>query len=74
MKWQKPENLGFDLKGRIKLFDFDLAVKLRSQDMLNNGTYNIPQGGTRRYMSLEIANKKPCNCSADIYSFGILFW
>lgn len=70
----KPENLGFDLKGRIKLFDFGLAVELRSEDMLNNGTYNIPQGGTRRYMSPETANKKPCNCSADIYSFGILFW
>jgi len=70
----KPENLGFDLEGRILLFDFGLAVELRSEDRLHNGTYNIPQGGTLRYMPPEVARKKPCNCSADVYSFGILFW
>ena len=48
---QKPENLGFDIRGRIKLFDFGLAVELRPEDMLEDGTYKLPKGGTLRYMS-----------------------
>lgn len=71
---QKPENLGFDIKGRIKLFDFGLAIELRSADMLKNGTYNIPKGGTLRYMAPEVAKKQSCNCSADVYSYGIMLW
>lgn len=70
----KPENLGFDIKGRIKLFDFGLAAELRPENMLDDGTYKIPKGGTLRYMSPEVAKKQPCNCSADVYSLGVLLW
>lgn len=70
----KPENLGFDIKGKIKLFDFGLAVELVPETMLENGTYAVDPGGTRRYMPPEVVKNEPCNLSVDVYSFGILLW
>jgi len=70
----KPENLGFDVKGRIKLFDFGLAVELRPENKLENGTYTVAPGGTRRYMPPEVVRKEPCNFTADVYSFAIMCW
>ena len=42
--------------------------------MLENGTYAVDPGGTRRYMPPEVVKNEPCNLSADVYSFGILLW
>jgi len=71
----KPENIGFDVKGVVKLFDFGLAKELHPEDKLANGTYKLTGNtGSIRYMAPEVANKLPYNYSADVYSFGIMLW
>jgi serine/threonine protein kinase len=50
----KPDNVGFDEKGVLKLFDFGLAKELKDSDRLPNGTYRMTgHSGSRRYMSPE---------------------
>mmetsp|Transcript_3486 Transcript_3486/g.4714 ORF Transcript_3486/g.4714 Transcript_3486/m.4714 type:complete len:420 (+) Transcript_3486:132-1391(+) len=71
----KPDNIGFDLRGNVKLFDFGLAKELQPHQRLSNGAYRLTgQTGSFRYMAPEIANKLPYNLSADVYSFGIILW
>jgi len=70
----KPENMGFDVRGDIKLFDFGLAKEL-SPDYKRTDTYKMTGcTGSLRYMAPEVARREPYNLSADVYSFGILFW
>jgi len=71
----KPENIGFDSKGVVKLFDFGLAKEVRKEDESPNGTYKLtPDTGSLRYMAPEVGNKWPYNFLADSYSFGIMLW
>mmetsp|Transcript_18777 Transcript_18777/g.30765 ORF Transcript_18777/g.30765 Transcript_18777/m.30765 type:complete len:717 (-) Transcript_18777:78-2228(-) len=71
----KPENIGFDANGVVKLFDFGLAKEVRKEDESSNGTYKLtPNTGSLRYMAPEVGNKWPYNFLADTYSFGIMLW
>ena len=71
----KAQNAGFDARGVIKLFDFGLSRELKKQDKTEDGNYKLTGNtGTRRYMAPEVALSKSYNLSADVYSFGILFW
>ena len=73
--FQKPENIGFDNKGVVKLFDFGLAKEVRKEDESPNGTYKLTADtGSLRYMAPEVGNKWPYNFLADSYSFGIMLW
>jgi serine/threonine protein kinase len=50
----KPDNVGFDEKGVLKLFDFGLAKELKDADKLPDGNYRMTgHTGSRRYMSPE---------------------
>jgi len=70
----KPDNIGFDYYGRVKLFDFGLAKKLDPFMMIDDA-YNLTGNtGSRRYMAPEVAQFKFYNEKCDVYSFGILFW
>ena len=72
---KKPENIGFDIKGVVKLFDFGLAKELHLEDQSKNGNYKLTVAtGSLRYMAPEVANKYPYNLSADVYSFGLILW
>ena len=67
-------NIGFNREGVLKVFDFDLArilPKEASDDELFLMTHNV---GSTRYMAPEIKAKQKYNCSADVYSFGILVY
>ena len=71
----KPDNVGFNFEGRVKLFDFGLAKELDPLQKTTDGMYEMSGGtGSRRFMAPEVALGQPYNLSADIYSFSILFW
>jgi len=80
----KPENIGFDVRHDIKLFDFGLARELRDHlkvdsDANTSSTstplYNLTANtGSPIYMAPEVALGKPYNGTCDTYSFCILLW
>jgi len=71
----KPDNVGFNFEGRVKLFDFGLAKELDPLQKTADGFYEMSGGtGSRRFMAPEVALGQPYNLSADVYSFSILFW
>jgi serine/threonine protein kinase len=68
----KPQNIGFDSSGNLKVFDFDLARVLpasEGEDTVFHMTRNV---GSPRYMATEVKNGQPYNLKADVYSFGLL--
>eukprot|EP00545_Synedropsis_sp_CCMP1620_P009277 CAMPEP_0119009066 /NCGR_PEP_ID=MMETSP1176-20130426/4117_1 /TAXON_ID=265551 /ORGANISM="Synedropsis recta cf, Strain CCMP1620" /LENGTH=394 /DNA_ID=CAMNT_0006961511 /DNA_START=16 /DNA_END=1204 /DNA_ORIENTATION=- len=66
----KPDNIGFDVRGTVKLFDFGLCKELQNAD----GFEMTGLTGSRRYMAPEVVLCRDYGLSADVYSFGILFW
>lgn len=71
----KPENIGFDIRGNVKLFDLGLAKSLLPKDHACGGLYNLtPCTGSLPYMAPEVAKKNPYNEKCDVFSFGILLW
>ncbi len=71
----KPDNVGFDSKGTVKLFDFGLAKTLPLNSDASDELFLLTGNtGSLRYMSPEVALNLPYNFQADTYSFGILFW
>jgi serine/threonine protein kinase len=61
----KPDNVGFDVDGIVKIFDFGLARDLgfvrRSGEMLGFT-------GTPRYMANEVGEGKQYGLKVDVYS------
>jgi serine/threonine protein kinase len=71
----KPDNIGFDVRGDVKIFDFGLAKELDPRKKLGDGTYNLTgDTGSPRYMAPEVFLEKTYNETADTYSFAILCW
>jgi serine/threonine protein kinase len=63
----KPENVGFDEHGKIKIFDFGFARELHTCDVNEIA-------GSLSYMSPEKMSANPMGLVADVYSFGVLLW
>lgn len=71
----KPDNIGFDVRGDVKLFDFGLAKEIKREEMIGNDLYNMSGNtGSLRYMAPEVARCDPYNHKVDVFSFGILLW
>mmetsp|Transcript_14430 Transcript_14430/g.15869 ORF Transcript_14430/g.15869 Transcript_14430/m.15869 type:complete len:474 (-) Transcript_14430:186-1607(-) len=71
----KPDNVGFDVYGDVKLFDFGLAKELHPRKEVEKGEYNLSGNtGSRRYMSPEVALHRPYGKPVDVYGFGLLLW
>ena len=68
----KSTNIGFDVRGDLKLFDFGLSRLLPSNR--DEDAYLMSRVGTKYYMAPEVRRKLPYNLSADVYSFGVLMW
>jgi serine/threonine protein kinase len=66
----KPQNIGFDVAGTIRLFDFGLAR------IHEDGGERKLTGctGSARYMAPEVARSQPYSFPADVHSYGILMW
>lgn len=63
----KPDNVGFDRAGQVRLFDFGLAREVI-------GTRHKGVAGSVMYLAPETMLGK-FNCKAsDVYSFAIVFW
>ena len=72
---QKPDNIGFDAQGNVKLFDFGLAKELRDSDKTVNGLYKLTGfTGSIRYMAPEVGLRLPYNQKVDNckYTVGCL--
>jgi serine/threonine protein kinase len=70
----KPQNIGYNIRGDLTLFDFGLSRELpsrRDQDGLYKMTGYV---GSPRYMAPEIANRQSYNEQCDVYSFAVLAW
>ena len=71
----KPDNIGFDVRGDVKIFDFGLAKELDPTTKDDDGFYNMTADtGSPRYMAPEVFQGKRYNESVDVYSFSILMW
>lgn len=70
----KPDNIGFDVRGDVKLFDLGLAKELDPREQAGDVYQMSTKTGSLRYMAPEVAKEEPYNLSVDIYSFGILLW
>merc|ERR1711957_987593 len=58
----KPDNIGFDYNGDVKLFDFGLAKELDPLQETEDGSglYKMSGGtGSRRFMAPEVALSEP---------------
>jgi len=70
-----PQNIGFDIEGEVKLFDFGLAKVLSPSKELEDGNYRLTGfTGSLHYMAPEVAKCQPYSFSADVFSFGLLLW
>ena len=72
----KPENVAFDRRNTVQIFDFGLAKECKPVDLRQ-----VPDGyrmtgltGTLRIMAPEVIANLPYGLSSDVYSFGILLW
>ncbi|KAL7525348.1 hypothetical protein ACHAXR_003338 [Thalassiosira sp. AJA248-18] len=71
----KPDNIGFNSDGQLKMFDFGLAKRITNADKSDDELYNLTGNtGSLRYMAPEVAKNMPYSLSVDAYSFGVLFW
>ena len=70
----KASNIGFDMRGDVKLFDFGLSRILPSRKSAMHDGYRMSRVGTKYYMAPEVRAKAPYSLSADMYSFGVVFW
>ena len=72
----KPQNLGVDTKGNIRLFDFGLCKQLPSllQGESDDTVYKMTRAGTRRYIAPEVAAQAAYNCKADTYGWSLVVW
>lgn len=76
LKDMKPQNIAFDIRGDVRVFDFGLAKELVEADLVQfPDDYNVTgMTGSRRWMSPEVYFNENYGLSSDVYSFGLLLW
>lgn len=71
----KSDNLGFDCRDDLKIFDFGLAKILPANRNCYQDSFKMSIAGTYRYMAPELLSGKACyNLKADVYTFSMLAW
>jgi serine/threonine protein kinase len=76
-QFKKPDNVGFDFVGVLKIFDFGLArtLPLRDDERTADGLYKMTGcTGSVRYMSPENALNMPYDLTTDVYSWAMIMW
>ena len=77
----KLDNIGFDIRGDVKVFDFglsrSLSKSLRAKDSRGKHVYGYnltPRTGSIPYMAPEVVEAEPYDTKCDVFSFSILLW
>ena len=71
----KPENIGFDIRGDVKVFDFGLCKNLDRDKKAEGYGYKLtPTTGSIPFMAPEVAKGLPYDTKADVFSFSLLLW
>jgi len=82
----KPNNVGFNVRGDLVLFDFGLSRNLppsvSNQNQHSDDTNTANDAvfhmtgfcGSPRYMAPEVGKRLKYNSKCDVYSFGVLAW
>ena len=71
----KPDNVGFDCRGDLKIFDFGLAKILPANRNSYQDSFKMSIAGTYRYMAPEVLSGEAYyNLKADVYTFSMLAW
>lgn len=72
----KPDNIGFDIRGDVKVFDFGLAKELNEIHRVDGtDVFKLTKRcGSPRYMAPEVFKGSPYNEFCDVYSLGLLIW
>jgi hypothetical protein len=78
----KQENIGFDIRGDVKVFDFGLSratsPSIKARDTTTGAIeygYNLtPRTGSIPYMAPEVMAGRPYDGQCDVFSFAILLW
>ena len=71
----KPDNIGFDANGDVKIFDFGLCRHLPSDGVSNDALFSMTgRVGTMVYMSPECALNLRYGVSSDVYSFSLVLF
>lgn len=68
-------DVGFDVRGDVKLFDFGLAKFMPSTGNPYEDKFDMSGAGSPRYMSPEVLDENPVyNLKADVYTFSMVLW
>ena len=70
----KPNNIGFDADGNVKVFDFGLCRQICRTDEEDEAYYMSPAVGTVRYMAPEVLCEERYNFKADVYSYTTVLY
>ena len=70
----KPENVGVDRQGVVKIFDFRQAKRLAERKADKNGAYELSIAGTFLYMAPKVIRQDRYGLSLDTYSSRVLLW
>ena len=71
----KPANIGFDIDGNVKLFDFGLSREMPNDAIDMDDVYEMSgRVGTVRYMCPEVCKSESYNQRADCYSLAMVVW
>jgi len=71
----KPANIGFDRSGRVKIFDFGLAVHIPPSSAKGSDARKVKgRVGTVRYMAPEVKRGDLYSYPIDVYAYAILLW
>jgi len=71
----KPENIGFDVRGDVKIFDFGLCKSLSPHLKAKGYGYRLTgRAGSLPYMAPEVARMDTYDTKCDVFSFAILLW
>src|SRR3569832_993798 len=77
----RRENIGFDVRGDVKVFDIglskSLSPSLKAKDAKGSPVYGYnltARTGSIPYMAPEVVECQPYDQKCDVFSFAILLW